>query len=142
MNPSFHQPQLAEVTTPTTPTQDTLTHKKALEWELSLDKCDLRSHAWYYGSITRQYADELIQKDGDFLVRDCVSQPGNYVLTCMAKGALLHFVINKVRLLVNKRVMGKSIGICSEKCLEKHLEFQNFFPMKMKLFYSQLQTIF
>lgn len=105
MSPPFHPPQLQEVTSATTPTQDTVTLKKALEWELSLDKCDLRSHAWYYGSITRQYADELIQKDGDFLVRDCVSQPGNYVLTCMAKGALLHFVINKVRLLVklNKR---------------------------------------
>lgn len=91
-----NQQQLPLVSTPTTPTQDTITLKKALEWELSLDKCDLRSHGWYYGSITRPYAEELIQKDEDFLVRDCVSQPGNYVLTCMAKGGILHFVINKV----------------------------------------------
>lgn len=84
--------------TPNTPTQETIALKKALEWELSLDKCDLRSHAWYYASIPRQRAEELVEKDGDFVVRDCVSQPGNYVLTCMAKGSVLHFVINKVRI--------------------------------------------
>lgn len=70
--------------------------KKALEWELSLDSRDLRSHAWYYSAIPRQRAEEIVEKDGDFLVRDCVSQPGNYVLTCKSKGAILHFVINKV----------------------------------------------
>lgn len=85
-------------TTPITPTQESIALKKALEWELSLDKTDLRSHAWYYSSIPRQRAEELVEKDGDFLVRDCVSQPGNYVLTCMAKGTTLHFVINKVSL--------------------------------------------
>lgn len=98
MNQNHQLPQIIEATTPTTPIYDSLTLKKALEWELSLDKCDLRSHAWYYGSISRQYAEELLKKDEDFLVRDCVSQPGNYVLTCMAKGAILHFVINKVSL--------------------------------------------
>ncbi|XP_058450330.1 SH2 domain-containing protein 3C isoform X2 [Malaya genurostris] len=70
--------------------------KKALEWELSLDSRDLRSHAWYHGPIPRQRAEEIVQKDGDFLVRDCVSQPGNYVLTCRTKGPTLHFVINKL----------------------------------------------
>ncbi|KAL1392826.1 hypothetical protein pipiens_012192, partial [Culex pipiens pipiens] len=69
--------------------------KKALEWELSLDSRDLRSHAWYHGPIPRQRAEEIVQKEGDFLVRDCVSQPGNYVLTCRTKGPTLHFVINK-----------------------------------------------
>ncbi|XP_031617097.1 breast cancer anti-estrogen resistance protein 3 homolog isoform X2 [Contarinia nasturtii] len=82
--------------TPITPTQESIALKKALEWELSLDKTDLRSHAWYYATIPRQRAEELVEKDGDFLVRDCVSQPGNFVLTCMSKGSILHFVINKV----------------------------------------------
>lgn len=82
--------------TPITPTQESIALKKALEWELSLDKSDLRSHAWYYATIPRQRAEELVEKDGDFIVRDCVSQPGNFVLTCMSKGAILHFVINKV----------------------------------------------
>uniref|UniRef100_A0A182NLK0 SH2 domain-containing protein n=1 Tax=Anopheles dirus TaxID=7168 RepID=A0A182NLK0_9DIPT len=72
--------------------------KKALEWELSLDSRDLRSHAWYHGPIPRQRAEEIVQREGDFLVRDCVSQPGNYVLTCKTKGPTLHFVINKLLL--------------------------------------------
>ncbi|KAJ9579702.1 hypothetical protein L9F63_004628, partial [Diploptera punctata] len=78
------------------PTADPAQLKKALEWELSLDSRDLRSHAWYHGAIPRQRAEEIVDRDGDFLVRDCTSQPGNYVLTCRWKGQSLHFVINKV----------------------------------------------
>ncbi|GAB6027869.1 hypothetical protein CHUAL_002086 [Chamberlinius hualienensis] len=70
--------------------------KRALEWELSLDSRDLRSHAWYHGSIPRIRAEELVIHDGDFLIRDCISQPGDYVLTCRWKGPVLHFVINKI----------------------------------------------
>lgn len=86
---------------PTTPdaSQEAIALKKALEWELSLDSRDLRSHAWYHGPIPRQRAEETVGKEGDFLIRDCVSQPGNYVLTCKSKGPTLHFVINKVRAL-------------------------------------------
>jgi hypothetical protein len=80
-----------------TPSQDAIALKKALEWELALDSRDLRSHAWYHGPIPRQRAEEFLRSDGDFLVRDCVSQPGNYVLSCKAKGQILHFVINKVK---------------------------------------------
>lgn len=78
--------------------QEAMAQKKALEWELSLDSRDLRSHAWYHGPIPRQRAEEIVQREGDFLIRDCVSQPGNYVLTCRCKGPTLHFVINKVSL--------------------------------------------
>ncbi|XP_067131781.1 SH2 domain-containing protein 3C [Centruroides vittatus] len=70
--------------------------KKALEWELSLSNSDLRSHAWYHGTIPRQRAEELMSNDGDFLIRDCISHPGDYVLTCKWKNSSLHFVINKV----------------------------------------------
>lgn len=62
--------------------------------ELQGDPADLKSKAWYHGSISRQRADRLIAKNGDFLVRDCISQPGDFVLTCCWKGGPLHFVIN------------------------------------------------
>lgn len=75
--------------------------RKALEWELSLDNRDLRSHAWYHGSIPRARAEELVNHDGDFLIRDCISQPGDFVLTCRSKGLALHFVINKMVLQPN-----------------------------------------
>ncbi|XP_022187005.1 SH2 domain-containing protein 3C [Nilaparvata lugens] len=70
--------------------------RKALEWELSLDSRDLRSHAWYHGAIPRLRAEQIVARDGDFLVRDCASQPGDYVLTCRTNTQCLHFVINKV----------------------------------------------
>jgi SH2 domain len=86
-----------ESPSPDTPSsQDAVAMKKALEWELALDSRDLRSHAWYHGPVPRQRADEILKTEGDFLVRDCVSQPGNYVLSCKTKTQTLHFVINKV----------------------------------------------
>lgn len=87
-----------ETSSPDTPSsQDGIAMKKALEWELALDSRDLRSHAWYHGPIPRQRADEILKFEGDFLVRDCVSQRGNYVLSCKTKTSqTLHFVINKV----------------------------------------------
>lgn len=73
---------------------------KLLERELRLlDPRDLRSHAWYHGSTLRggrKGAEAEVPNDGDFLVRDCASQPGNYVLTVRWKGQPLHFVINRV----------------------------------------------
>ncbi|XP_033209371.1 breast cancer anti-estrogen resistance protein 3 isoform X2 [Belonocnema kinseyi] len=74
--------------------------RKLLERELRLlDPRDLRSHAWYHGSTLRggrRGAEAEVPNEGDFLVRDCASQPGNYVLTVRCKGQALHFVINRV----------------------------------------------
>ncbi|RWS10029.1 SH2 domain-containing protein 3C-like protein [Dinothrombium tinctorium] len=71
-------------------------HKRELSAELSLDSSDIRSHAWYHGSIPRIRAEELVAKNEQFLVRDCTSRPGDYVLTCRWNNHCLHFVINKV----------------------------------------------
>ena len=62
--------------------------------ELQGDQSDLKTKAWYHGSISRQHADQIITKNGDFLVRDCISQPGDFVLTCCWRSVPLHFVIN------------------------------------------------
>lgn len=78
------------------PQADAVALKKALEWELSLDGRDIRSHAWYHGAIPRSRAEEIVREEGCFLVRDCTSQPGNYVLSCRTKTQPLHFVINKI----------------------------------------------
>lgn len=102
---------LCDMDTPTENGQEVLALKKALEWELSLDSRDLRSHAWYHGPIPRQRAEEIVLKEGDFLIRDCVSQPGNYVLTCKSKAPILHFVINKVRFLLLFKKISFSIFI-------------------------------
>ncbi|XP_023316151.1 SH2 domain-containing protein 3C [Trichogramma pretiosum] len=82
--------------------------RRLLERELRLfdliDPRDLRSYAWYHGSTLpggRKGAEAEIPNDGDFLVRDCASQPGNYVLSVRHRGQPLHFVINKMILQPN-----------------------------------------
>ena len=53
---------------------------------------------WYHGPVSRTAAVEAVAgRPGDFVVRDCISSPGNYVLTCNAEGRALHFRLNKVR---------------------------------------------
>ncbi|XP_062920697.1 breast cancer anti-estrogen resistance protein 3 isoform X4 [Mobula hypostoma] len=76
--------------------------RKELEEELKLNSEDLRSHAWYHGRIPRKVAETLIQRDGDFLIRDCLSSPGNHVLTCQWKNAPHHFMINRVLVRLNE----------------------------------------
>uniref|UniRef100_A0A8C3WNP2 BCAR3 adaptor protein, NSP family member n=1 Tax=Catagonus wagneri TaxID=51154 RepID=A0A8C3WNP2_9CETA len=69
--------------------------KKELEEELLLSGEDLRSHAWYHGRIPRQVSENLVQRDGDFLVRDSLSSPGSFVLTCQWKNQPQHFRIRQ-----------------------------------------------
>lgn len=49
-----------------------------------------------------QVAENLIQRDGDFLIRDSLSSPGNYVLTCQWKNSPQHFKINKMVVAMNE----------------------------------------
>uniref|UniRef100_A0AAY4EXC9 BCAR3 adaptor protein, NSP family member n=1 Tax=Denticeps clupeoides TaxID=299321 RepID=A0AAY4EXC9_9TELE len=76
--------------------------RKELEEELKLSGEEPRSHAWYHGAIPRQVAENLVQRDGDFLIRDSVSSPGNYVLTCQWKNSPQHFKINKKVVAMNE----------------------------------------
>ncbi|KAJ1170969.1 hypothetical protein NDU88_002840 [Pleurodeles waltl] len=76
--------------------------RKELEEELKLSSDDLRSHAWYHGRIPRQVSENLLQRDGDFLIRDSLSSPGNFVLTCQWKNTPQHFKINKVVVRLNE----------------------------------------
>ncbi|KAG9350877.1 hypothetical protein JZ751_024766 [Albula glossodonta] len=76
--------------------------RKELEEELKMGCEEPRSHAWYHGAIPRQVAENLIQRDGDFLIRDSLSSPGNYVLTCQWKNSPQHFKINKKVVAMNE----------------------------------------
>ncbi|XP_026158469.1 breast cancer anti-estrogen resistance protein 3 isoform X1 [Mastacembelus armatus] len=70
--------------------------KKELEEELKLSPEDLRSHSWYHGPMSREAAELLFEKDGDFLVRDSSTAPGDYVLSCFWKNGPMHFKIIRV----------------------------------------------
>ncbi|XP_048414962.1 SH2 domain-containing protein 3C-like isoform X2 [Stegostoma tigrinum] len=75
---------------------------KELEEELKLSTTDLRSHTWYHGRIPREVSENLVQKNGDFLIRDSLTCVGDYVLTCRWKNEPLHFKINKVMIKPNE----------------------------------------
>ncbi|XP_078132251.1 breast cancer anti-estrogen resistance protein 3 homolog isoform X3 [Sander vitreus] len=70
--------------------------KKELEEELKLSTDDPTSHAWYHGPLSREAAESLFERDGDFLVRDSSSASGDYVLSCFWKDAPMHFKIIQV----------------------------------------------
>ncbi|KAK7889834.1 hypothetical protein WMY93_025394 [Mugilogobius chulae] len=76
--------------------------RRELEEELKMNGDEPRSHAWYHGAIPRQVAENLVQRDGDFLVRDSLSSPGSYVLTCQWRNIAQHFKINKKVVMLNE----------------------------------------
>ncbi|XP_061594592.1 breast cancer anti-estrogen resistance protein 3 isoform X2 [Cololabis saira] len=76
--------------------------RRELEEELKMNCEEPRSHAWYHGAIPRQVAENLVQRDGDFLIRDSLSSPGNYVLTCQWRNTAQHFKINKKVVMMNE----------------------------------------
>ncbi|XP_060064252.1 breast cancer anti-estrogen resistance protein 3 homolog [Ylistrum balloti] len=68
--------------------------ERDLTAELRSDPSELQHWPWYHGNISRQHAEKVVTRDGDFLVRDCISQPGDFVLTTGCRGVPIHFVIN------------------------------------------------
>ncbi|XP_014777821.1 breast cancer anti-estrogen resistance protein 3 homolog isoform X1 [Octopus bimaculoides] len=65
-----------------------------LHLELQGNPGNLRSYSWYHGQISRLAAEQLVVVNGDYLVRDSVSQPGDFVLSCGWHGVPMHFIIN------------------------------------------------
>ncbi|XP_064136092.1 SHC-transforming protein 2 [Loxodonta africana] len=53
----------------------------------------LRQEPWYHGRMSRRAAEKLLRADGDFLVRDSVTNPGQYVLTGMHLGQPKHLLL-------------------------------------------------
>ncbi|NXE29260.1 SHC2 protein, partial [Ardeotis kori] len=53
----------------------------------------LRREPWYHGKMSRRDAERLLQTDGDFLVRDSLTNPGQYVLTGMQSGQPRHLLL-------------------------------------------------
>ena len=47
---------------------------------------DLPQCPWYHGPTTRIASEMSLARDMDFLVRDCISSPGDYVLTTRWRG--------------------------------------------------------
>ncbi|XP_015684512.1 SHC-transforming protein 2-like, partial [Protobothrops mucrosquamatus] len=53
----------------------------------------LKQELWYHGKMSRRDAEKLLHTDGDFLVRDSITNPGQYVLTGMHGGQPKHLLL-------------------------------------------------
>lgn len=51
---------------------------------------------WFHGKISRKLAEGAVRNDGDVLMRESTSKPGQYVLTTLWKGKPMHFVVDTV----------------------------------------------
>uniref|UniRef100_A0AAX7SE19 SHC-transforming protein 1 n=1 Tax=Astatotilapia calliptera TaxID=8154 RepID=A0AAX7SE19_ASTCA len=53
----------------------------------------LQSEIWFHGSLSRKEAEKLLTRDGDFLVRESGTTPGQYVLTGQQGGQPKHLLL-------------------------------------------------
>lgn len=54
---------------------------------------ELKNEIWFHGQISRADAEKLLQKDGDFLVRESPSSEGQYVLSGMQENTKKHLLL-------------------------------------------------
>ncbi|XP_055965531.1 SH2 domain-containing protein 3A [Sorex fumeus] len=64
--------------------------------QLPQDGEDFVGQLWYHGPLSRQKAEALLQRDGDFLVRASGSRGGQPVISCRWQGSALHFEVLRV----------------------------------------------
>ncbi|XP_050183894.1 LOW QUALITY PROTEIN: SHC-transforming protein 1 [Myiozetetes cayanensis] len=53
----------------------------------------LRREPWYHGKMNRKEAEKLLKVNGDFLVRESTTSPGQYVLTGLQGGQPKHLLL-------------------------------------------------
>lgn len=59
------------------------------------DEIALDEELWFHGTIDRKDVPILLKKDGDYLVRESSTKPGQFVLSTRSTvdGSLKHFII-------------------------------------------------
>ncbi|KAK1120153.1 hypothetical protein AOXY_G38755 [Acipenser oxyrinchus oxyrinchus] len=56
-------------------------------------KEQLRNEVWYHGKMCRKEAESLLTNNGDFLVRESTTSPGQYVLSGLQEGTAKHLLL-------------------------------------------------
>ncbi|KAK3727147.1 hypothetical protein QZH41_004448 [Actinostola sp. cb2023] len=57
----------------------------------------LEKQAWFHGKINAEYAEMLLKKSGEFLVREDPAMPGAWFIAVRTKDVSLHLAINKLK---------------------------------------------
>lgn len=77
----------------------------------------IRQQLWneecYHGKLSRKAAESLLVKDGDFLVRESATSPGQYVLSGLQGGQAKHLLLvdpeGKVALTCNLQALQENV---------------------------------
>lgn len=88
----------------------------------------LQCEAWFHGSLSRKEAERLLTRDGDFLVRESGTTPGQYVLTGQQGGQAKHLLLVDPEGVVSRGGRRKREEIISQKSIYKIFFF--FFNSK------------
>ncbi|PKK18469.1 SHC (Src homology 2 domain containing) transforming protein 1, partial [Columba livia] len=62
-------------------------------WDEEEMEEQLRREPWYHGKMNRKDAEKLLKVNGDFLVRESTTTPGQYVLTGLQGGQPKHLLL-------------------------------------------------
>lgn len=94
------------------------------------EKPALLEEPWFHGAISRQESEALVVKDGDFLVRESLTTPGQYVLTGMQKSTRKHLLLVDPEGVVSKIFSNKnsSINVCFSNHTSKISKLSHFYP--------------
>ncbi|CAH3034749.1 unnamed protein product [Porites lobata] len=57
------------------------------------DNLPLQEELWFHGTIDRKDIPERLKNNGDYLVRESSTKPGQFVLSTRFEGAIKHFII-------------------------------------------------
>lgn len=66
----------------------------------------LQGESWFHGKLSRREAEALLQLNGDFLVRESTTTPGQYVLTGLQSGQPKHLLLVDPEGVVSVRGVG------------------------------------
>ncbi|XP_049645019.1 SHC-transforming protein 2 [Suncus etruscus] len=89
----LHECSLAAAPVSTVPMEDQWPSPPTRRAPIAPTEEQLRQEPWYHGQMSRRAAEKLLRADGDFLVRDSVTNPGQYVLTGMHAGQPKHLLL-------------------------------------------------
>lgn len=53
----------------------------------------LRTEKWFHGPLRREAADMMLRKNGDFLVRENMQAPGQFILSSLQAGNFVHLLL-------------------------------------------------
>lgn len=95
----------------------------------------LQCEAWFHGGLSRKEAERLLTRDGDFLVRESGTTPGQYVLTGQQGGQPKHLLLVDPEGVVSRggvmSLMGRNT--CMLMCVTFSIQFFFFFFFRFVL---------